>query len=65
MVTIVGKEPREVRRCTCRNCASIIEYTMNEPSIRIQSDHSGELEMVRELTCPGCGNPITVALYQT
>jgi RNase P subunit RPR2 len=63
MATIVGKEPREVRRCTCRNCASIIEYTLSETSTRMVSDYGGDRELIRELKCPGCGDMINVGLY--
>lgn len=63
MATIVGKEPREVRRCTCRNCASIIEYTQSETTTRWVSDYGGDREQIRELICPGCHNRIQVSFY--
>jgi RNase P subunit RPR2 len=63
MATIVGKEPREMRRCTCRNCASIIEYTQNETTTRWASDYGGDREQIRELACPGCGHNIQVKYY--
>jgi hypothetical protein len=63
MATILGKEPREVRRCTCRNCASIIEYTLSETTTRWVSDYSGDREQIRELQCPGCSSRIQVSFY--
>jgi len=63
MATIIGKEPREIRRCSCRNCASIIEYTLSETTTRWVSDYSGDRETIRELRCPGCGNNVEVKYY--
>jgi RNase P subunit RPR2 len=63
MATIVGKEPQAIRRCTCRNCASIIEYTQSETVTRWVSDYSGDREQIRELRCPGCGKEIQVKYY--
>lgn len=63
MATIVGKEPQAIRRCTCCNCASIIEYTLSETTTRLVSDYSGDREMIHELKCPGCGVAIQVKMY--
>ena len=63
MAIIVGKDQSMVRRCTCDNCASIIEYTLSETTTRMVSDYIGDLEQIRELACPGCGERITVKFY--
>jgi RNase P subunit RPR2 len=60
MPTIVGKDPEKVRRCTCNNCASILEYTLSETRTRVVFDYSGDSETIRELTCSGCGHVIQV-----
>ena len=63
MATIVGKEPRAIRRCTCRNCASIIEYAQHETTTRTVSDYGGGRDLIREPVCPGCGDRIQVDLH--
>lgn len=63
MARIIGKDEKEMRRVTCRNCASIVEYTMRETVTRWVGDYSGDREQIRELGCPGCGNKIQVKFY--
>ena len=63
MATIIGKAPSAMRQVTCRECASIIEYTLSETTTRLVSDYSGDREMIRELKCPGCGVAIQVKMY--
>ena len=61
MVQIVGKDQRLVKRATCRNCASILEYTPNEARKRWYTDISQCREEIREITCPGCGQDLQVS----
>ena len=63
MARIIGKDEREMRRVTCRFCASILEYTQSETTTRWVGDYSGDREQIRELGCPGCGNKIPVKFY--
>lgn len=63
MARIIGKDEREMRRVTCRFCASIVEYTMSETTTRWVSDYSGDQEQIRELGCPACSNKIPVKFY--
>jgi hypothetical protein len=63
MVRIIGKDEREMRRVTCRFCASILEYTQSETTTRWVGDYSGDREQIRELQCPGCINKIPVKFY--
>jgi hypothetical protein len=63
MARIVGKDEKEMRRVTCRACASIVEYTMSETVTRWVGDYGGDREHIRELQCPGCINKILVKFY--
>lgn len=60
MATVVGLDTQAVKRCTCRKCASIIEYTDSELREASGSDMSGTGYTRYSLTCPKCGNSITV-----
>lgn len=60
MVQIVGKAKEAVKRVTCRNCASILEYTMSETRKHTYRDISGCGELDYLITCPGCGKEIKV-----
>ena len=63
MATVIGKEPNLIRRTTCRECASIIEYVKSETTTRWVSDYGGGSEQIRELKCPACPNVIQVSFY--
>lgn len=63
MATVVGQERAYLRRCTCRECASIIEYVKSETTTRWVCDYGGDREQIRELRCPKCGNMISVHFY--
>ncbi len=54
MVKVIGKDEKAVRRVTCRQCASILEFTNSEV------EHEtlvcmGESEASYFVTCPTCG----------
>jgi RNase P subunit RPR2 len=61
MATIVGTDQSAMKRVTCRNCASIIEYT--EADIRLVSyrDYDGTMDTDKRLRCPACGNEFNVS----
>ena len=62
MPRIVGRDPDAVRRVTCRQCASIVEYTMSETrEAKVNWDYLGDHDIVRAITCPGCGHLIQVS----
>lgn len=64
MATVVGKDPQFVRRCTCGNCASVIEYTLSETREEKRNhDYLGDYDIVRVLNCPSCGKEIQVKRY--
>ena len=60
---VVGKAPEHVKRVTCRNCASIIEYTLADTEVRTTPDYTGDCESYRSLICPACQSRISVSLY--
>ncbi len=64
MATVVGKDPRFVRRVTCTNCACIVEYTQSETrQVRRNWDYLGDSDLVHVLNCAGCGKEIQVQSY--
>ncbi len=60
MATVVGIDNAKVLRTTCRNCASIIEYTPSETREVKTTDYTGCTDIEDRLTCPKCGDDITV-----
>lgn len=60
MVRVVGRDERYVRKATCHHCASILEYTNSETKEKTVSDYGGGRDIVNYITCPSCGNEITV-----
>ena len=63
MATVVGVDNSKVLRTTCRNCASILEYTPSETRERHSTDISGCSDIDHMLTCPKCGKEISVSIY--
>lgn len=63
MATIIGKDPAVFRRCTCKNCASIVEFLPGEIQHRTVFDYGGGKDMVYFITCPGCAQEISVTKY--
>lgn len=60
MAIVVGKDMAHVKRCTCRECAAIIEFTESELDERSGTDYSGTGYTQYRLTCPNCGKTIVV-----
>ena len=60
MIKIVGADSEYIKRTSCRKCASIIEYTLDEVTERKETDYGGGVDIVKELICPCCHNKVTV-----
>lgn len=56
MVKVVGKDEKAVKRITCKSCASILEYTLNEVKSRHGTDYGGGPDGCEWVDCPSCGN---------
>lgn len=53
---VIGKDNRHVRNITCRNCASVIEYTESEVrNLWSGKDYSGGSDGADGFNCPCCG----------
>jgi DNA-directed RNA polymerase subunit RPC12/RpoP len=51
---IVGKDTTHLKRVTCPECASIIEYAYGEIKIIRSRDFTGREDHDRTLRCPAC-----------
>jgi len=60
MVSIVGHDPGWVKRVTCKNCASILEYTQSEVQSFVHYDYGGGCDEVYYIDCPKCTKQINV-----
>lgn len=58
MPTVVGKDDKHVHRCTCKNCASILEYTKNEVDEVNGKDYYGGSDGYEYINCPTCGKRV-------
>jgi RNase P subunit RPR2 len=55
VVKVVGRDPKQVKRVTCRDCAAILEYTESEVKVARYScmgDPSGH----KYVDCPNCSD---------
>lgn len=60
MVQVVGKDPSMMHQVTCRNCASILQFTQSEVKVVVETDYTGGKERVYTITCPDCEDKISV-----
>ena len=60
VVAIVGTNPLIVKRATCLNCASILEYTKMDTYVRHYKDIDGTSDTDRYITCPKCAKDVIV-----
>lgn len=61
MVQVVGKDESEVRRVTCRNCASVLQYVNAEVKDERHYDYGGGSDIYYYITCPCCNKNVTVS----
>lgn len=60
MAKVVGRDESAVKRVTCGNCASIIEYTGADTRIGEGSDYSGDTWYYDYIECPNCTYKVDV-----
>ena len=61
MATVIGKNPRLINQTSCRECASIIEYTASELKSYSYKDYGGFSNTDYILICPCCGHDIDIS----
>lgn len=62
-VTIIGKDPQLTKRCSCRNCSAMLEYTKADTTVDYSTDYLGDKDYYRYLTCPSCSVKVFVPMY--
>lgn len=60
VVKVVGKDEAAVKKTTCKNCASILEYTLADTEVHVHRDYGGGSDSYRWLKCPACGNDMNL-----
>jgi RNase P subunit RPR2 len=63
MVKVIGRDERVVKRCTCKSCASILEYTKCEAKLHKHYDYGGGCDTYYWIKCPACGYAINLGSY--
>lgn len=63
MVKIVGEDPTQIKRVTCKNCAAILEYILSEVKSRTSRDYTGCVDTDHFITCPKCNKEVVVKGY--
>ena len=59
MVKIVGRDQSAVKRITCLNCASILEYSPGEVKTLWEGiDYGGCPDGAKGFKCPSCGENV-------
>lgn len=62
MVTVVSTVPHPsvVKEIVCRNCGATLNYVPKDVQSRSYRDISGCSDMYYWISCPPCGNNVTV-----
>lgn len=60
MPVIVGKSDEFVKRVTCRNCSSVLEYVQSEVQKDYSTDYLGGKDYYNFITCPCCTKHVVV-----
>ena len=60
MATVIGVDSSVAKRCTCKNCASIIEYLPIDVAKTYSTDYTGGRDYYSYIKCPKCANSIMV-----
>lgn len=63
MVTVVGIDPSKVKKKSCNNCASVLEYTESEIKRVDGKDYSGGADGYTYITCPKCGHDVKLTVW--
>lgn len=58
MIRVIGTAQKEIHEATCKNCASKLEYTLNEVKEYNGRDYSGGSDGHRYIRCPSCSDKI-------
>jgi RNase P subunit RPR2 len=61
MINIVGKDTSLIKRVTCKNCASILEYLPIDLKEKTNSDYDGGRYTIKCITCPSCYSQIVIS----
>ena len=59
-ILVVGKATDKAKRCTCRNCGSILEYFPIDTYKETRTDYTGAKDTYTYLNCPTCSHNILV-----
>lgn len=62
MVTVVKTEPHPsvVKEVICRNCGATLQYVPKDVQERKDYDYTGSYDIVNFITCPPCGDKVSV-----
>jgi hypothetical protein len=63
MAKVVGVDNTVAKRCTCKKCASIIEYLPIDILTEVSKDYSGGRDVYSFITCPTCSNTVYVSKF--
>lgn len=60
MIRVIGEDSKHIKNCTCRNCASVLEYTEADVIVKGGKDMTGCYDETKHIPCPKCGYNVFV-----
>jgi len=63
MIKVIGNDPDVVKRCTCKNCATILEYTQSDVDTHHGKDYSGGSDGYEYILCPVCWKEVILKAW--
>jgi hypothetical protein len=60
MPKVIGKDNKFVKQVSCKNCASILEYTESEVEKGKSYDYGGGCDPYKYINCPYCSKKVII-----
>lgn len=63
MITVIGKDEQHLKRVTCKNCVSILEYSLSDVQRDKEMDYGGGVTVYKYIVCPCCAKKVILSMY--
>ena len=63
MIEIIGKDTTILKRVTCKNCTSVLQYSNVDVKKDYSTDYTGGRDYYSYVQCPCCGNKVVTRGY--
>lgn len=62
-IKVISVDPSVYKRCTCKNCGSVLEYLPSDKQQGVDVNYTGDKEFYRCIVCPVCDREVRLHGY--